>query len=379
MQVGGDNYVVPIDAKLSTAYDIELQTLNVDDIFQYLSAHSAAQLIFLDACRTNPFQTQKFWIADTLKTVGASEGLARVANALGSLIAFSTTPGKVAYDGVGGLSPYTTAFIHHITVPNQEIRQALTKVRRDVIEATGGRQIPWENSSLIDDLYLVRAPAPPAVPPMVRIDVPSDDKPIALNLPAPRQEADADLVVTIDRLPEQGRILLDGKPLENEAALKGADLNRLSFDATGMSRGAVGLMSYVVSDPWKQTTRGIVAITVGAEPADAAAAEQARQEARRKALDAAREYLKSANQTETMATIGVGPFRLGLAAPLDDGLQVELKSTSDAGALRIGDRALTSGSRFALSDMSKLAFEPKVGSEGQHAQFDLALIDSSKG
>ena len=169
VQVAGDNFIVPVDAKLATPYDIEQQTFKVGDVFKYLAAHSRAQLIFLDACRDNPFRTDRFWIGDTLKTTDAKAGLARVNYGVGSLIAFSTEPGAVAYDGAGGLSPYTTALVRHITAPNEEIRRALTLVRREVIAATDGLQVPWENSSLTDDLYLMPAPPGPKVPAMARV------------------------------------------------------------------------------------------------------------------------------------------------------------------------------------------------------------------
>src|SRR6185437_807765 len=169
VQVAGDNFIVPVDAKLATPYDIEQQTFKVGDIFNYLTQHSRAQVIFLDACRNNPFKTDRFWIGDTLKTTEDKAGLARVNYGVGSLIAFSTEPGAVAYDGSGALSPYTTALVRHITAPNEEIRRALTLVRREVISATDGLQVPWENSALTDDLYLMPAPPGPKVAPMIRI------------------------------------------------------------------------------------------------------------------------------------------------------------------------------------------------------------------
>src|SRR6185312_8382916 len=78
VQVAGDNFIVPVDAKLATPYDIEQQTFKVGDIFNYLTQHSRAQVIFLDACRNNPFKTDRFWIGDTLKTTEDKAGLARV-------------------------------------------------------------------------------------------------------------------------------------------------------------------------------------------------------------------------------------------------------------------------------------------------------------
>jgi TPR repeat protein len=380
VQVGGANYIVPVDAQLATAYDIELQTLNVDDIFEYLNAHSSAQLIFLDACRTNPFRIQKFWVADTMKPVGQTTGLARSAANIGSLIAFSTEPGKVAYDGTGPTSPYTTAFVRHIATPNQEIRQALTQIRRDVIAATGGQQVPWENSSLVDDLYLVRAPAPPVVPPMVRIDAPDPSKPIALNLPAPLAETGGALRVRIDQLPEQGRLLLNGKPFDKSDALTVADLDKLSYDPAGAPRGAVRLMSYVVSDSFNQATRGVVAITIGAdEKPDAAAAREAQ---RRAAQEAAEAYFKSLDHFSTSPIVGVGATPLGLApAPAEAaeaGAQVAISAVPQNGALQLGDRPLRPGARLALVDLPQLAFEPKIGSDARADTISLVLASDTQ-
>ncbi|MGO7645962.1 caspase family protein, partial [Rhizobium ruizarguesonis] len=83
---------------------------------------------FLDACRNNPFNAQKFWMAEKLEPVVATRGLARIDSDLGSLIAFSTEPVQVALDGTGALSPYSVSFIKRASEPNKEIRQVLTDV-----------------------------------------------------------------------------------------------------------------------------------------------------------------------------------------------------------------------------------------------------------
>ena len=265
VQVAGDNFIVPVDAKLATPYDIEQQTFKVGDIFNYLTAHSRAQVIFLDACRNNPFRTDRFWIGDTLKAATVKEGLARANYGVGSLIAFSTEPGAVAYDGNGELSPYTTALVRHITAPNEEIRRALTLVRREVIAATEGAQVPWENSALTDDLFLMPAPPGPKVAPMVRLSAPPG-RVTPLRIPAPTRSSDDGLAIRIEQGPDQGRLLLDGKPLDRSQPLSAADFERLSFDATDLEVDAIGLMTYSVTDRWAQSARGVLAITVDAAP-----------------------------------------------------------------------------------------------------------------
>jgi uncharacterized caspase-like protein len=90
----------------------------------------------------------------------------QTAGAGGLLIAYATDPGAVAYDGKGINSPYTTALARHLTTPGLEIQSALTRVRADVSEATGGAQHPWHNASLSREVFIGGEPAaePAATP-----------------------------------------------------------------------------------------------------------------------------------------------------------------------------------------------------------------------
>ena len=106
-------------------------------------------------------------------------------SSLNTLIAFATEPGAVAYDGTGDLSPFSSAFSRRALAPNQEIRPVMSAVRRDVVEATDGKQVPWENSSLIDDVVLMRRSSRPSLPPVLAKLVPSGVGPVALDLPEP--------------------------------------------------------------------------------------------------------------------------------------------------------------------------------------------------
>src|SRR5262249_60268150 len=86
----------------------------------------------------------------------------------GTLIAFAAAPGAVALDGRGANSPFTTALTRHMRPSGLEVRQMLTRVRADVAASTQNRQIPWDNSSLLGEVYLAglgkpgEAVAPPA-------------------------------------------------------------------------------------------------------------------------------------------------------------------------------------------------------------------------
>jgi hypothetical protein len=107
-------------------------------------------IIILDACRNNPFQGN-----ETGRSIGGpSRGLARVDAGVGSYIAFSTQPGNIALDGEARNSPFTGALVRHLQSAGDDLHEMMRKVRADVVEATNGSQIPWENSSLIDQVFL---------------------------------------------------------------------------------------------------------------------------------------------------------------------------------------------------------------------------------
>ncbi len=136
-QAGARNYLVPTDARPDSAETFLRQTIPLDELLHRLERTRGIRLIFLDACRDNP-----------LGTAGAGDGLARVGSAADFLFAFATQPDNVAYDGMGRNSFFTEALLGRIHTPGQDISELMIGVRRDVLSATGGRQIPWENSSL---------------------------------------------------------------------------------------------------------------------------------------------------------------------------------------------------------------------------------------
>ncbi|MBX4940699.1 caspase family protein [Rhizobium binae] len=364
IQVGGQNFLVPVDATLETPYDVETQTMPLDLILNHLKQNSRVQLIFLDACRNNPFNAQKFWMAEKLEPVGATRGLARIDSDLGSLIAFSTEPGQVALDGQGALSPYSESFIKRASEPNKEIRQVLTDVRRDVIAMTNGKQVPWENSSLMDSFYFIPAPPPPSVEPMQQVSVPEGAAATKLPIAPPHDETGAALLVTLNQLPQTGKLSFDGKPVEQGAKMPAAALTALSYDSTGVAAGTVGLIGYTVSDPYGQATQGVVAITVAADAGAKLA--QLEQEKQARLADAGA-YLKSLPR-DVDTTIGVGPVdaRLPEVPVSAADMTFKVAALPDKGTLRAGDRVIGPGHVLEAADIPALSYEPQIGTENQH-------------
>ncbi|MBB4192150.1 TPR repeat protein [Rhizobium aethiopicum] len=363
IQVGGQNFLVPVDATLETPYDVETQTMPLDLILNHLKQNSRVQLIFLDACRNNPFNTQKFWMAEKLEPVGATRGLARIDSDLGSLIAFSTEPGQVALDGEGALSPYSESFIKRASEPNKEIRQVLTDVRRDVIAMTNGKQVPWENSSLMDSFYFIPAPPPPSVEPMQQVSVPEGAAATQLPIAPPHDETGSALLVTLNQLPQTGKLIFDGKPVEQGAKLSAAALTALSYDSSGVAAGTIGLIGYTVSDPYGQATQGVVAITVSADAGAKLA--QLEQEKQARLADAGA-YLKALPR-DVDTTIGVGPVEARLPEVPASAAEMTFKVAAlpEKGTLRAGDRVIGPGHVLEAADIPALSYEPQIGTENQ--------------
>ena len=102
VQLAGENYLVPVDAKISSEPDLINGSLRLVDVMATLEAiPSRVRIVILDACRNNPFPS----IND------AGRGLAIVDAPKGSIVAYSTAPGTEALDGTGDHSPYTAAFL----------------------------------------------------------------------------------------------------------------------------------------------------------------------------------------------------------------------------------------------------------------------------
>jgi Tfp pilus assembly protein PilF len=155
MQVGGKNYLVPVDAKLERAGDLSLDTIEVGQILAQMEAEKRVNLVFLDACRDNPLARSFSRTLGTRSTsVGA--GLAAIHSAVGTLIAYATQPENVALDGDGRNSPFTAALLKHMATPSLEISALMKRVRADVIAATHEKQVPWDHSSLVGDVILAR-------------------------------------------------------------------------------------------------------------------------------------------------------------------------------------------------------------------------------
>jgi tetratricopeptide (TPR) repeat protein len=165
MQIDGRNYLVPIDAQLTSDKTLSDELIDLDFIMAGLDDKLRTNVIVLDACRDNPFASRTPGDSVASRSLAIRSGLAPQAGlssggtlGAGTLIAFATAPGQVAFDGDGASSPFTTALARHIVTPGLELQQMLTRVRSEVVASTRGKQVPWSNSSLLGEVYLAAAP-----------------------------------------------------------------------------------------------------------------------------------------------------------------------------------------------------------------------------
>jgi hypothetical protein len=159
--VNGTNYLLPVDADLKSEMDVKLgAAINVDNTLEQTMQDAKVKLVFLDACRDNPFAA-KIRSAKATRGVTVDSGLAAMTSGTGTLIAFATGPGQTALDGDKGTnSPFTRALVANITRPGVEIQQAMTAVRAQVNEETNKNQLPWGHTNLIGSVYLNQAALP---------------------------------------------------------------------------------------------------------------------------------------------------------------------------------------------------------------------------
>jgi uncharacterized caspase-like protein len=145
VEVGGNNYLIPVDARLASDRDVGAEAVSLDQIMGYVDGARKLRLVLLDACRENPF-VAKMARRDASRSVG--RGLARYEPATGSIVVYAAKEGQIALDGDAQSSPFAAAFLKNLKTPNLDVRRMFDLVRDDVMEATGRRQQPFAYSSV---------------------------------------------------------------------------------------------------------------------------------------------------------------------------------------------------------------------------------------
>ena len=155
VQVGGANYLIPVNAEIEAAKDLKYKAVNANTILDEMQlAGNGLNIVILDACRNNPYAS---------RFRSATRGLVKMDGPRGSILAYSTSPGSVAEDGEERNGIYTKHLLAAMKSKNMPIEQVFKQVRIGVSKETSGKQLPWESSSLTGDFFFTTdSSTPPA-------------------------------------------------------------------------------------------------------------------------------------------------------------------------------------------------------------------------
>jgi uncharacterized caspase-like protein len=168
MEVGGENWLIPVDAELRSDRDAEHEAISLKNLMMTVSSASKLGLVFLDACRNNPFTAK---MQRTARVRAVARGFTAVEPSGSVLVLFAARDGTTAADGDDRNSPFTTALLRHLETPGLEINFLFRNIRDDVIKATRGEQEPFVYGSLSrEPMYLksgdpITTFSPAAIPP----------------------------------------------------------------------------------------------------------------------------------------------------------------------------------------------------------------------
>lgn len=150
IEVGGNNYLVPVDAKFASDRDVSFEAVTLDQVLQSVEGASKLRLVILDACRDNPFARKMTRSAGT-RSIG--KGLGNIEPEGATLVAYAAKHGQTADDGASSNSPFAASLVRHMQTPGLEINLVFRRVRDEVMATTGKRQEPFTYGSLPSEAF----------------------------------------------------------------------------------------------------------------------------------------------------------------------------------------------------------------------------------
>ena len=153
-EVGGVNYLVPVDARLAADKDAETEAVALEQVIAAVGGARKLRLVLLDACRDNPFAPT---MQRTMELKLVDKGFSDIEPAAGFMVVYAAKHGETALDGDGVDSPFATAVARDIKQPHVEVRKLFDLVRDDVWSASKHQQQPFTYGSPPgrEDFYFV--------------------------------------------------------------------------------------------------------------------------------------------------------------------------------------------------------------------------------
>ena len=212
IEVGGANYLLPVDVELRDDRDAEDEAISLDRVLRTVANARKLRLVILDACRNNPFGATMKRSMNTRAVV--DRGLAPAEPPAGILVVYAAEAGQVAEDGSSGHSPFTAALARRMQEPGLEISRLFNVVTADVLDATGGHQRPYQyGSNPTREEFFLKPQAPIVGTPTMPL------------IPDSTLAATIDATTTADQLTPLIAILPEG-PLKERAKARAELLKR---------------------------------------------------------------------------------------------------------------------------------------------------------
>ena len=140
LEIGGVNYLVPVDAKLAADKDAETEAVALEQVIAAVGAARKLHLVMLDACRDNPFAPA---MQRTIALKLVDKGLSDIEPSAGFMVVYAAKHGETAQDGEGVDSPFAIAVARDVKEPHVEVRKLFDIVRDDVWNSTKHEQQPF--------------------------------------------------------------------------------------------------------------------------------------------------------------------------------------------------------------------------------------------
>ncbi len=167
MQIDGDNFITATNTDFESEVSAKYSSITLNKVLAYMEkAKNETNIVILDACRDNPFE--RSWNRSL-----ANQGLAPMYAPKGTMIAYATSPGETAKDGLANNGLYTSALLKHIEEKNVPIEEFFKRVRSSVFAFSNGKQTSWEHTSLTGTFVFNSGQL------IHSVDVPYTDKAIA--------------------------------------------------------------------------------------------------------------------------------------------------------------------------------------------------------
>jgi formylglycine-generating enzyme required for sulfatase activity len=175
IQVEGSTYLIPVDADIWTASDVQARAIALSEITNaFADAGTETQFVVLDASRRNPFERR-------FRTL--STGLGPIDMPAGSLLISAAGVGEVFADGDGETSLFISELVKEMRAPDLTVQEIFERTRIGVARATKGAQRPFVLSSLAGNVYL--GPSKGAPVPDTPVSMPSPGAGMPSGQPTP--------------------------------------------------------------------------------------------------------------------------------------------------------------------------------------------------